>query len=700
MSLPVNLGDAIALLEQIYKLYDAYRTVPDQVRSALKKFEDTKNECERLKKILAQSRDSELRAWPGAEDFETDLKAALDYLKAYQPLVEAGTTRMARVKATTVMKWKWPEFEKHTAAIQQHRENMRAFRADVQLQMTLYGIELGIRQIQITGQHMQAGAQSQRMVPDDVVSVASNTDRMSLLSTARSSLRMVRQLQSTPSQKRLQLSPVLEGSSSMSSQRDQTADDLRVNLAGFIERRQLYTQEDIENAREEDLEYLIREPLKWCRSHLNPEPLPQAGTTLGSGSRASQFATGTQFRLDDIELSLGDSFGNSIFGALNYDQSSIRRTIAQSHLLPESAMDPDVSSISEISSTGSDEAAEISVEISEATITVPWIKAALPCQLKLIRSEGSLHIHSSTTKTFQPNKRPSIAGQTPSDLLNMASSLAGQSIPIIFSHAVLGGMSSFPKILHPTAEVESEEYPYVVEFYDHQYLKVEGYSGLERGVQGLRYSFKVKKDRDSLRQEIFGKELLASVGLSTVQFDANSKSIPKPCTTQAATLWRSRGESPELSITVQCSTKGKQTKPDCAREFIIVKYDLRKIEKVRNSEGKELELMIRPIDNTLSPLPSPGLSGGVLSSNSTASNVSTYSAGSENRQDLASPSNRSRRTSYLSIGRSPSIATMETIKPVKTFTCYIGFTENSSRLVRAKDRFLDVLKRNVQLTSG
>ena len=72
MSLPVNLGDAIALLEQIYKLYDAYRTVPDQVRQALKRFEDTKNECERLMKILAQSRDADLRAWPGAEDFETD----------------------------------------------------------------------------------------------------------------------------------------------------------------------------------------------------------------------------------------------------------------------------------------------------------------------------------------------------------------------------------------------------------------------------------------------------------------------------------------------------------------------------------------------------------------------------------------------------------------------------------------------------
>lgn len=725
MSLPVNLGDAIALLEQIRKAYDAYKNTPDKVRQALKKFEDTEKECKALNAILATSRIPELRSWPGTEELVTDLESAHAYLNNYRPLAEGGTTRMTRVKKTTLLQWKWADFEKNIAIVDRHRENIKDFKQTVLIRTTQANIELSISAIKLHMMNQSAASRNPRgYVYDDTISTTSDSDHISLLSKVSRSLQVAGSLESAPHQhRRLPLSPVLESSASRRSVADESPEDLKGNIARFIERRHLNMLDAVQDARQEDLEYIARLPEKWYRSQIRPDIQPASAirTSINSiGSRSSSESEAVVIHSielpvaepSDDALSLSPSW-HKILNQIQYDQSSAQSAATKKEFLPDPAIDLEVSSLSDVSSIHTEEQVDDqAMVIDQVMIAVPWIKASLPCQLRLTRSEGSLCIRASTTKTFNPDRMPAIGGQTPSTLLNLrpAQTNASEPIPLVFSHAVLGGMSSFPKILHPTAEVgDSGEYPYVVEFYDHQYLKAEGYPNLRPAVQGLRYLFQRKSDRDLLRQEIFGKELLASVGVSGVQFDTSSKSVPKPCTTQAATLWRVHRKNegsidvPELTITIQCSTKGKQTEPDCAREFSVVRYDAKKLEKVRKSEGKEIELEIRPVaeKDTPSTLPSPELSGTVQSSGSTASNVSTYSTGSDSRYDPGhSTGNRSRKTSFLSMKRNSSIITVETIKPVKPFLCYIRFTESSPSLIRAKERFADALKDNMPRNPG
>ena len=217
MSSPVNLGDAIALLAQIYKAYDAYRSTPDQVRQVFKRLEDTEKECQSLNKILASSRHPDLRSWPGTEDFITDLEAARAYLSKYHPLTNDGITRMARVKQTTLMKWEWSQFEKHTASIDRHRDNMKDFKQTVLIQTAQANIELQIAAIrlQLKNQAFSNSVYTNAMC-DDRVSIVSDTDHVSLLSKASRSLQAVRALEATPHvQRRLPLSPVLESSGSL-----------------------------------------------------------------------------------------------------------------------------------------------------------------------------------------------------------------------------------------------------------------------------------------------------------------------------------------------------------------------------------------------------------------------------------------------------------------------------------------------------
>lgn len=736
MASPVNIGDAIAILAQIYHIYDAYKNTPDKLCQALRKFEDAERECKALNRILATSRRPEYRTYPGSPDLVKDLAKARDFFERFEPLTDSSGKKVqmtARVKKTFSAKWSWSQVENHVATIEMHRDNMKNFKQDVLIQAAYDNMTLqihGIR-LQLGGKESTSGM-GQATIQDETSSFSS--DRISVLSRASHSLKLARQLERGPSKNRqLQLSPIIEASStSTRPDAGDVAGDLKQNVADLVEKAELHKPDHLQLATSEDLERLAKLPARWLK-------LQQGLTQQSSGQLSSSRVANGRGVLDTISIhsvshsnrsstyvpianddafSISPSWRNA-FARVQYGQNEPSLSSISERLLPDAAIDTelDATTISDnysICSTTAEQ--DQSFIVDEVMIITPWHTRPLPCQLKMIPSEGSLCIQSSTIKKFHANALPPMGGSvavTPSSLLHMSDTSdeirPAEQVPLVFNHAVLCGMSSFPKVLHPSAEMTSpgtDSYPYIVEFYQHQYMQVDRYEKLQRAVKGLAYLFRHKEDRDAVRQKIFGRQLLASVGISTIEFDTAS---PKPCGTQAASLWKrfpsvteQQDSDPachpnELTITIQCSTKGKRTEPDCAKEFIVLNIRSKNVDKIKYSAGKELELDLQLIEREDLESPTTDMSGGILSSD--ASNISGISERSQSHSlddPIQSPKIGSRKQSFFSKSRTLSIVSAVTTKPSNSLRCYLKFTEGSPSLDKAKERFLDALQTNLE----
>lgn len=269
MASPLNIGDAVAILTSIYKTYDAYRSTPDKLRQALRRFEDAEKECEALNGVLATSRRREYRTWPGTAGFVADLQMARDFFWQFKPLTdEAGNVKMiAKVKKTIRVQWDWLEVEKHVANVNTHRENMNNFKQTVLIQAAYDNTELHLHTLRVHLENRQGTTQVvQGTVQDDGSSLSS--EHMSVLSRASRSLRVARQMQIEPPRRHeVRLSPIIEASSS-STRTSQTdgQDDLRRKVADFVEKVELHKPGSLQVARLQDLRYIAELPERWYRS--------------------------------------------------------------------------------------------------------------------------------------------------------------------------------------------------------------------------------------------------------------------------------------------------------------------------------------------------------------------------------------------------------------------------------------------------
>jgi len=721
MASPLNIGDAVAILTSIYKTYDAYRSTPDKLRQALRRFEDAEKECETLNGVLATSRRQEYRTWPGTAGFVADLQMARDFFRQFKPLTdEAGNVKMiAKVKKTIRVQWDWLEVEKHVANVNTHRENMNHFKQTVLIQAAYDNTELHLHTLRVHLENRQGTTQVvQGTVQDDGSSLSS--EHMSVLSRASRSLRVARQMQIEPPRRHeVRLSPIIEASSS-STRTSQTdgQDDLRRKVADFVEKVELHKPGSLQVARLQDLRYIAELPERWYRSQQEQQQQHGSGPSprhvpISTDLLSRSSILGFSYVPAQVPARSGDAISISPSWHIALDKAQYGSNVVGSPTLcasisPERALEIDDVTISDGASVDSAQTDEEEQVIEGVMIMTPFLARPMPCRLKLVQSAGSLCIQSTTIKRFYREALPALDGITSSSLLPITGSnddgiYTPEMTPLIFNHAVLPGMSSFPKILHPSAEVSTNAFDahrYLIDFYQHQYLQVERYPNLPKAMMGLSYAFERETDRNLLRQKIFGKQLLASVGVSTVQFATGS--VPKPCGTQAASLWKNTPISPEnsnasdcgdeLTITIQCSMKGKPT-PDCAIEFRILKIDHKNIEKVRINKGKELELKLRRLEpNKHEPL-TVVASGGVMSSSSTTSNLSNISDSSHSSAEAPSlAKSQSRRTSLFSPSRKSSITSVSTTKPLASFLCYIKITEEGNGSTRAKKDFLDALE--------
>lgn len=743
MASPVNIGDVIAILTQIHNVYNAYKSTPDKLRLALQKFDDTEEECRALNRILATSRRQELRSYPGTQDLMHDLERAYEYFQQFKPLTDDdGKVRMyAKAKKIFSPKWSWAEVSSHVEKVMLHRNNITNFKQTVLIQAAQDNIELSMHSIRLQLEREEQNQSSSRRLLRDNASVLSS-DHMSILSKASRSLGIARQLENEPSdQVVFHLSPVIEASSaSAQSIYAAGSGDLRGKLAEIVERSELHKPETLQVISVRDLEYIAELPEQWYQSRKQQKSRPNASSKAiiptneknsslipirSHGERSTHIVPSET--IDDDTVSLSPSWKRA-FSKVQYREGSVADSLASEVLLPQPAL-PLVDSPREDSSIaeyavdhGEENLISGKVMITTPFVISPSIQQPLQCHLELHRTEGSMRIQASTSKTFNQDAMPCLGygnGATPLQMLHVDDE-GSQDVPrrtprhLTFKHAVLGGTTSFPKILHPSAELYvtgSGTHPYLIEFYNHQYLQVEGYSKLPKAVKGLMYHFERKEDRDLVRQSIFGKQLLGSIGISTVQFLKLPKFMPKPCNTQAMSLWRSLPaghsfgnstvDAGELTLTIQCSTQGKQTVPDCAVEFVILNLDRAKVTRVRDNEGKELQLEValvlehgKPSDELEVPtMMNP--SGG----NSPDTNVSTssrYSVTSESdHSNTPSLRNSSRPGSIILPSlRRASVTSTTSNTQLTSLRCWIKFTESSRSFVRDKIRFLDILSAN------
>ncbi|KAJ9651277.1 hypothetical protein H2198_009431 [Neophaeococcomyces mojaviensis] len=737
----VQIGDVIAILKEIYNAYDAWRSIPKKLRQVLENFKDTEEEVRTLNKVLASSRRPEHRSYPGTDKLIADLKEARNYFERYEPLTdENGKVRMTtRVAKTVTARWNWEAVNAYVENVNSHREKMKDFKEIVLIQAALDNTELLLSSIKLqfsSGQAHFHGPVDHQLAPDNSSTISS--DRMSILTKASKSLKYARRLESNSvSQPKLTLSPVVEASSASTESAGMNA-DLKQEIADYVERTELYRPEALQTDRLQDLEYIGRLPGRWKKSQQRTREQAQYQPSSSGGVREqAQYqpsssggtpdfpssisiqsldhhvngslrpAAGPRNAIDD-DVSISPSW-KRVFGSVQLEGNERNSILSDVRSLPGPALDLDNFSDSDSSIVDVTDPIDNHFTLPEPIMVItPWTGSKpIQCHLKMVQSEGSLCIRSTSVRTFHVDAMPTLGGGvgiSPSSLLRIKKETAGairssDSMSLVFNHAVLGGLDSFPRILHPTTEstaTPTNTHPYAVEFYGHQFLNVEGYHELPKAVRGLAYLFRNKNDRDLVREKIFGKKLLASVGISTIQFD--KKDQMKPCRTQAMSLWLSTQSdtatlsdrlpaSDLLTVTVQCNSRGKPTEPDCAIEMAVLKA--RNIESVRSKEGKELELEVLPLLNKTDE-DEATMAGAVLSSNASA-----VSTSSDRSQSVASTSPETKKSSIFFKRRTSSVVSVTTLKPSSPFRCYIKFTESSDNYILAKKRFVDALKVNL-----
>ena len=732
MASPVQIGDIIVILTKIYNVYEAYRSTPGKLRQALKKFEDAESECKALNAVLASSRRRENQLYPGTWKLEADLEKAKNFFERYEPLTSADgkVKTVAKARRITSAKWNWSDVEQHVATIDMHRDNMKDFKQTVLIQAAQDNVELHIHSIRLQLEERERSFQAAQPPLRDDASAASS-DQISILSKASKSLKATSQWQRASSRPhRLRLSPVVEASSASPRSSDvEMSDDLKDRMATFIERRELHRANSLQFATMQDFEYLAKLPQKWLQSQkqqpsqldlpspqLSIPPTPQI--TLRAESISDTFST--REMTESVETILrcpplrGESASispswRSVLGKVQYGHGSTASSSISERILGQPALDLDTVTVSGVASVYSTESEEDAyMVINGVELVLPWQRTPpMPCRLRVIPTDASLNVEATTVETFHPTALPPLGGNgplTPSDLMRSGHKVGDTDkttirVPIVFTQAIQlnGGMRSFPKVLHPRAETvasATNTYPYMIDFYEHQFVKVEAYSKLPMAVRGLGYRFQRKEDRDTIREQIFGKQLLASIGVAKIQFDQRS---PTPCGTQAATLWGTRTkEDPrttfgDLTITIQCSTRRDSTKPDCAIEFTVLKLISRNLDKLRKSEGKELELEILQLQSEDPEDMASERSGSVVSGNSTGSNISVFSESAQSTMSVSPEVNAPAHSSFFSNRRSSSVVQTPTRKPPSPLRCYLTFSEGPS-LTKAKGQFLDALQ--------
>lgn len=724
MASPVQIGDIIAILNAVYQAYDAYRSTPDELTQALSRFERAKNECEALNQTLSRSRRQSHRRWPGTDDFLADLQSAHDFFKQFKPLLDIGSTnKLNRIRSTVSARWNAAKVKYHADRIEMHCNSMQNFKQTVVIEMAQDTVELQLQSIRLQLEQSQANVRMhQSHIRDDASSIMS--DRMSTLTRVKRSLKAARQLQLEPAPERpTGLSPVLEaGSASLRSQPMDSSNELRHRIVERIERAHLYDADSVETITIQDLEYIARLPERWLQrqreqqvqaqrhmisppsGHLAPlsprETMHLADPGLGlSILEPGPVSSTISPRLEDTQ-SLSPSW-NLAFDRAQFGGFTDAGSSASTRILGDPALDFEKMTFDDGASLHLTQSEEQHDVVEGVLLRTPFDKQ-FPVKLDLKLTQGSLHVQATTEEMFSLDSLPILAKMTPSTVLRLGrhgdAEDSQERQPLIFHHAIEPGMRSFPRVLHPRAQDPRSAYPYVIEFYEHQYFTSELYPKLPKAVMGLSYHFKDKKARNTVREAMFGKELLASVAVDNIQFDNGSK--PKPCGTQVSTLWKSGSK---ISITVQCSTKGEPA-PDCAVELKITGVDMKELEKVRGSTGKGINLKVRKIEHEATNQASPTLSAGVLSSSSTtrsafsgvsdSSNSTTdgqTSLGSQSRKSswAFSPSLKSSKMSIM------TTKSARTVKAVSSFYCFIRFTESNDKFIRAKKDFLDALKRNI-----
>ncbi len=726
MASPVNIGDAIAILVSIYKAYDAYKSTPDELRQKLRRFESTEKECKALNKVLATSQREVHRTWPFTADLVADLKKARDFFQQFEPLTDDhGNVKMiAKVKKLVKVRWDWSEVEKHVKTVDMHRKDMRDFKQNVLIQAVNDSIKLQLQMMRSQhGQQEGVSANPRDLLRVDAISIASDRmSRMSVLTKVTIFLDRACELRPEPSRRHeVPLSPIIEDhQSSTEDNPPVVTNDLKRSVADFIESKQLHKPDSLQIASLQDLEYIAELPTQWQQLQLSRQESPVVlherrnptsllpRTTIQS---SPPVLAPIPARNDDA-ISISPSWNMALERA-QYGSMHIGLTTASSTItLPEPALSLEQETLSDkASSVGSTTIEGVEQPIEGVMIHVPFFANPMQCRLRMIQSEGSLCVQSTTVDRFHGDFPPTLDAVTPFSLLRVSDrdedeSHSGGPSPLIFNHAVMAGISSFPKVLHPGGETGTL-YPYIIDFYQHQYIQVEGYPKLPRAVKGLSYAFKEKSDRDLVRQRIFGKRLLASAGTATIKFD--TKSVPKPCQAQSTSLWRgipstadtsdTAGHTNDLTVTIHCSTEGHQT-ADTAIELRISKLNLENLDAVKENEGKVLKLRVFRVEPEQQlDHQAPVASGGLLtntttSSTSNSSNISSSSTGAVEGTMHSSPPSRIK--SWLSSGsRRSSVASLATTQQSALFQAYITFMEGSNGLTSAKNEFLDALKENI-----
>ncbi|KAK4938969.1 hypothetical protein LTR66_015046 [Elasticomyces elasticus] len=607
-----------------------------------------------------------------------------------------------------------------------HRAEIRDFRELVVLQATQDNTELQLATLQALLSQAPASRRSSRTA-EVAHSDAKSTYRMRSLRRADEALRVAQATR-----------PAIMPAETESPLSNPTINslDLRHIIADYAERHQLDDPQVFERATLPEIEYLsdveaehndsvppnLMSPAPHDDTSAAPHRLPVAAHDLGHNDHSMARMLLPQIRdARSLSSSWRHALGHAELGTASLSNTNqVTNAKADTLHLPQPALDADSASIATtIIYIFEDSIEPVQLVNGAVMLVTPYTGSkGMPCDVTITQI-GSLYVQAVTKRTFPADSMPSlgenlsmtspfIAPRRESTLIHEAPT----SLPLVFRHALTGGLASFPRIIHPSAEIANYKpntYPYAVEFYTYQMLS----------LPALNIIFQAKADRDLVREKMFGKQLLASVGVDRVDFEL--KQITKPCWTQPMSLWKTNTKvvndvstininSAILSITVQCNSADKNTKPDSAMELEVL--GARNISPVVKSTGKDLELRVRVLGSTsnLSSTDPTSPKGGP-NDDPQSSDTSVFSEMSYDSQTIeqAQVPKTTRKLSFLSIKKK---STTESIKsPSKspngpegksgmqtpgTFSCFVRFTETTAEYVEQKLHFLKQLEESVR----
>lgn len=186
-----------------------------------------------------------------------------------------------------------------------------------------------------------------------------------------------------------------------------------------------------------------------------------------------------------------------------------------------------------------------------------------------------------------------------------------------FKHLFTPSTRPIPSVWHPDHEgpIVARNEPYTITFTQNQVFQETGISQPLRHIADLKYIFFDKDYRDHVRSKLFGKQLLASVGVKRISFNYIA------CERKAVSLWFDTRNNPKTkTITFFRTSKDKKDRPRGE-----VEYEVLGIEEYKHAEniGEPLVLFVRQLHEAETSERPPKWANSILSAISRHSTAST-----------------------------------------------------------------------------